>query len=146
MQAKGSFKELLEKPGLRQDQPILSKDKTWAELPHIAYEDLSQIRIRQPNQVNPNKLALPGNLVNGMQDLYSRGADEKSVAEILNNEDNLKSIVLAKAVRNENGAAIKQSLEAFESSFLSTETSVRVISRCISGCTWLDVFADLERY
>jgi hypothetical protein len=99
MQAKGRFKELLSKSGTSFVQPILSKYTTWAELPHMAYEDLSRIRIAPPKKVAANELALQNDLVVRMQDVYTGAADPESVGEILKNEDNLKSIVIAEMTR-----------------------------------------------
>jgi hypothetical protein len=99
MQAKGRFKELLSKSGTSFVQPILNKYTTWAELPHMTYEDLSRIRIAPPKKVAADELALQNDLVVRMQDLYTGAADPESVGEILKNEDNLKSIVIAEMTR-----------------------------------------------
>lgn len=99
MQAKGCFKELLPMSGSSYAQPVLSKYTTWAELPHISYEDLSRVRIAPPRKINADELALQNNLVVRMKDLYSGEVDQEIIGEMIKNEDNLKSIVMAEMTR-----------------------------------------------
>ena len=99
LQAKGRFKELLPRSGSAFIQPSLTRHTTWAELPHIAYEDLLRIQIAPPKKLAADELALQNDLVVKMQDLYSGAADPGSVKEILEDEDNLKSIVIAETAR-----------------------------------------------
>ena len=56
--AKGCFKKLLSQSGSSYVQPNLSRYTTWAELPHITYEDLSSIRISPPKKVTRDEMAL----------------------------------------------------------------------------------------
>ena len=99
MQAKGCFKELLPNSEHSYIQPLINEFTTWAELPHISYKDLARIRIAPPRELGADELALQDNLVIRMQDLYSGAIDAKSVGEIVRNEDNLKSIVMAEMTR-----------------------------------------------
>ena len=99
LQAKGRFKELLPKSGNRFVQPILSRYMTWEDLHSIAYEALSRFRVASPRKVAPDQLALQDGLVVRMSDLYSGIADPNTLGEILSNEDNMKSIVIAEMTR-----------------------------------------------
>ncbi|OCL09902.1 hypothetical protein AOQ84DRAFT_267592, partial [Glonium stellatum] len=99
MQAKGCFKELLPKSNSSYAQPIIGKYTAWAELPRIRYEDLSNIQIGPPQKIGADELALQDGLVVTMKDIFSEGADPGVIGEIVKNEDNLKSIVLAEMTR-----------------------------------------------
>jgi hypothetical protein len=99
MQAKGCFKFLLAKIGPCPTQPVLNKYTTWAELPTISYTDLSQVKLAPPRKVAPDELALQDGLVIRMKDLYSGKVDDERVGELIRNEDNLKSLVIAEIAR-----------------------------------------------
>ena len=99
LQAKGCFRELLPKSGSSYIPLVLDEHTTWAELPHISYEDLSRIRIPAPKKLKKDELALQKGLTVRIQDLYSGTVDEESVKRIVMNEDNLKSLVLAEMTR-----------------------------------------------
>ena len=99
LQAKGCFKELLPRSGSSYTQPVINKYTTWAELPHISYEDLSRIRVAAPKKLDLDEIALQEDLTVRMQDLYSGAVDEESVGQIIKNEDSLKSIVMAETIR-----------------------------------------------
>ena len=99
LQAKGHFKELLPKSGDSYAQPKLSRFTTWAELPCIAYEDLSRIQTTPPKDVGADELVLQDDLVVRMEDLYSGVASPEILGEMIKNEDNLKSVVIAEMTR-----------------------------------------------
>ena len=98
LQAKGCFKELLPRSGSSYTQPVINKYTTWAELPHISYEDLSRIRVAPPKKLDLDEIALQEDLTVRMQDLYSGAVDKESVGQIIKNEDSLKSIVMAETI------------------------------------------------
>ena len=99
LQAKGCFKELL--PGSESSyiQPVINIYTSWGELPHISYEDFSRIRIAPPKKLDLDEIALQENLTVRMRDLYCGAVDDESVAQIIKNEDNLRSIVMAETTR-----------------------------------------------
>lgn len=99
MQAKGCFKELLPKSGSSYAQPAINKYTAWAELPRIRYEDLSKIQIAPPRKIGADELALQDGLVVTVKDVLSGEADPEVIGEIVKNEDNLKSIVMAEITR-----------------------------------------------
>ena len=99
LQAKGCFKELLPKSESCYTQPVINEYTVWGELPHISYEDLSRIRVAPPKKLALDELALQEDLTVRMKDLYSGAVDEKSVGQIIRNEDSLKSIVMAETIR-----------------------------------------------
>jgi hypothetical protein len=99
MQAKGCFKFLVETPGSTSVQPVLNKYTTWAELPHISYEDLARVQVPPTIKVAPDEIALQDNVVVRAEDLYSGTADPELVGDIIRNEDSLKSFVMAEMAR-----------------------------------------------
>lgn len=99
LQAKGCFKELLPKFEQSYAQPELSKYTKWVDLPLISYSDLSNVKIPPARRVAMDELALQDDLVIRMQDLYSGNMDEDLIGEMIRNEDNMKSIVLAETTR-----------------------------------------------
>ena len=99
LQAKGCFRDLLPKSGSSYIPLVLDEHTTWAELPHISYEDLSRIRISAPKKLEKDEIALQKDLTVRIEDLYSGSVDKESVGQILMNEDNLKSLVLAEMTR-----------------------------------------------
>jgi hypothetical protein len=111
LQAKGCFKFLVETPGSTSVQPVLNKYTTWAELPHISYEDLARAQVPPAIKVAPDEIALQDNVVVGAQDLYSGTADPKLVGDIIRNEDSLKSFVMAEMARG-SGKDLQKWLES----------------------------------
>jgi hypothetical protein len=99
LQAKGHFKELLPKSGNSYAQPKLGRFTTWAELPRIAYEDLSRVQTTPPKDVGADELVLQNDLVVRMEALYSGAVSPETLGEMIKNEDNLKSIVIAEMTR-----------------------------------------------
>jgi hypothetical protein len=99
MLVKGCFEKLLPKSGASYVLPTLGQYTTWAELPHITYEDLSCVQVPPPKKITADELALGNDLVVRMQDLYSGAADPETMGEIIKSQDNLKSIVLAEITR-----------------------------------------------
>ena len=99
LQAKGCFKELLPRSQSSYIQPVINIYTSWGELPHISYEDFSRIRIAPPKKLDLDEIALQEDLTVRMRDLYCGAVDEESVAQIIKNEDNLKSIVMAETTR-----------------------------------------------
>jgi hypothetical protein len=111
LQAKGCFKFLVETPGSTSVQPVLNKYTTWAELPHISYEDLARVQVPPAIKVAPDEIALQDNVVVRAQDLYSGTADPKLVGDIIRNEDSLKSFVIAEMARG-SGKDLQKWLES----------------------------------
>ena len=107
LQAKGCFKELLPRSESSYIQPVINIYTSWGELPHISYGDLSRIRIAPPKELDLDEIALQEDLTVRMQDLYCGAVDEQSLAQIIKNEDNLKSIVMAETTRG-NGQELQK--------------------------------------
>ncbi|KAF2659688.1 hypothetical protein K491DRAFT_675420 [Lophiostoma macrostomum CBS 122681] len=99
LQAKGCFKELLPRYEQTYKQPDLSKYTKWADLPLISYQSLSQVKVPPPRKVAVDELALQDNLVIRMQDIYSGNVDPDYVYDLMRNEDNMKSMLLAEATK-----------------------------------------------
>ena len=107
LQAKGCFKDLLPKSEASYIQPVLNIYTSWADLPHISYEDFARIRIAPPKKLDLDEIALQDNLTVRMRDLYSGAVDEESLAQLIKNDDNLKSIVIAETTRG-NGQELQK--------------------------------------
>lgn len=99
MQAKGSFNKLLPMTNHEHVQPVLNKYTTWAELPRMAYEDISRIQLASVRALDEQEVALADGLIVKMPDLLSGRADPETVEKIVRDDDNLKSIVLASMTR-----------------------------------------------
>jgi hypothetical protein len=99
MQAKGRFKELLPTDGDGHVQPVVTKFTVWEELPRISYEDLARIQLAPVRELETDEVQLQGGLVVNLPDILSGKADPKTVEQIMKNDDDLKSIVLASMTR-----------------------------------------------
>ncbi|KAH7327539.1 hypothetical protein BKA65DRAFT_481235 [Rhexocercosporidium sp. MPI-PUGE-AT-0058] len=99
MQAKGCFKALLVTRGSVPVQPVLNKYTTWAELPTMDYDDLAKVQIAPPRKISSDEFAFQDGLVIDLRDLYSGQVDDLVVEEIVKNQDNLKSLVIAEMAK-----------------------------------------------
>jgi len=99
MQAKGKFKELLPAVGNERAQPVVTKYTAWAELPRISYERLTDIALAEAVNLRADELQLQGGEIIKLDDLLAGKADPKTVEQIIKNDDDLKSIVLASMTR-----------------------------------------------
>ncbi|KIX09410.1 uncharacterized protein Z518_00490 [Rhinocladiella mackenziei CBS 650.93] len=99
MQAKGSFASLLPRKNNEYVQPKISKWTTWAELPQVALEDLQRVQVASVMALTEQEMALPDGLIVKMEDLLSGDVDPGTIEQIMKNDDNLKSIVLASMMR-----------------------------------------------
>ncbi|RYP74482.1 hypothetical protein DL771_002956 [Monosporascus sp. 5C6A] len=111
MQAKGKFKELLPAVGNERVQPVVTKYTAWAELPRISYERLAEICLGEAVKLQRDELQLQGGAVIKLDDLLAGKTDPQTVEQIIKNDDDLKSIVLASMTRG-TGKDVEAWLEA----------------------------------
>lgn len=95
MQAKGKFKELLPLSGDERIKLVMSGYTTWAELPRVSYEDLFDVELRSIRNLERDEIAFQDGLIVNIPDMLSGKVDEASIEKIVQDSDNLRSIVLA---------------------------------------------------
>jgi hypothetical protein len=90
-QCKGCFRKLLPQENM---QIVLNSQTSWHELPQTSYEKLAQLTVPRPRQVGTNAVFLGSGRVVNLEDLYGNRLDRVVAAEILDNDDDLKSVLL----------------------------------------------------
>ena len=99
LQSKGCFSALLP-PG--RSNPTLDYSTSWDDLPQISFENLSRISIPPPQTVGKDEVILNDSskldVANLLQNLPE---DDDLINQILDNEDNLKTIALTAKVTNQ---------------------------------------------
>jgi hypothetical protein len=98
LQTKGLFKTLLPKGC---ETIILDNATTWNNLPPISYRQLSKLRIPVLKKLKPNKLRLQSRSEVDLDDIYHNRVSESVASEILDNDDNLKSVLLVAQLRGQ---------------------------------------------
>jgi hypothetical protein len=99
LQSKGTFNELLP---AGQKEVILDRRTLWNHLPKITYQDLLRVRIPAPRKLGADDLLLQSNRTVGLQDIYDDKIDAATASEIIDNDDNLKSLLLTSQLRGQN--------------------------------------------
>ena len=98
LQCSGRFTQVLEVKG--KEQPILSLKTHWIDLPQIEFKDLACISIPLPKKLTADEIALQGDLVINLEDLWSRVIkDDQTIDRIFENENNLRAIMLTAQTR-----------------------------------------------
>ena len=98
LQSKGVFNELLPKG---QDMLHLSENTAWNDLPTIVYNVLSRIRLPPPQKLSPGELLLQNKHIVRLEDIYNDEMDAETTTELLDNDDNLKTLLLAGQIKGE---------------------------------------------
>ncbi len=98
LQSKGVFNDVLP-PGCH--QPILDTKTLWSDLPLFQYRQLFDLPLPMRQQLRPDELLLQGKRKIDLQDLYRNKVDSSTASEILANNDNLQSVLLAAQLRGD---------------------------------------------
>ncbi|KAL8747906.1 MAG: hypothetical protein Q9190_000292 [Brigantiaea leucoxantha] len=97
LQTKGCFSNLLP-PG--RSNPVLDYNTQWDDLPRTSYENLSRVAIPHSQKVGKEEIILNDNsrldLTKLLENLPS---DDNIIEQIIDNEDNLKSIALTAKIK-----------------------------------------------
>jgi hypothetical protein len=96
IQCKGCFKGLLPDPEATYE---LNYYTQWSDLPTLSLETLRALPIPPPVRVSNNEVALQGQLKVDLEQLYQNAVPQQDLADIITNDDNLKSIVIAEMTR-----------------------------------------------
>ena len=92
LQTKGCFVNMLPRG---RPNPVLDYNTTWADLPRVSYENLSRVSIPPPQSIGGHELLLNNDLRLNLEDFFQDvPSDDRMIKELLDNEDNLKSLVL----------------------------------------------------
>ncbi len=95
-QSKGRFNAVLP-PGCRE---IMLDTKTlWKDLPTFGYRQLFDLPLPLRQQLRPDDLLLQGGSRVNLQDLYADRINPTIARDIMENDDNLKSVLLAAQLR-----------------------------------------------
>lgn len=96
LQSKGRFNAILP-PGCRE---IMLDTKTlWKDLPTFGYRQLFDLPLPLRQQLRPDDLLLQGGATVNLQDLYADRINLTMTHNIMENDDNLKSVLLAAQLR-----------------------------------------------
>jgi len=104
LQCKGCFNVFIPREC---DNPILNEDTPWGHLPQMSYRDLARFYVPAPRKLEQGSLGLQDGRVVNLEDLYSNRLDATEVNDILNNDDNLKSVLLSAATRGQSDRVAK---------------------------------------
>ena len=98
LQSKGIFNKLLP-----EGYGTLSLDdhSDWYELPTMSYGDLSQIDIPTPRKLEPGDILLQSNRSVRLNDIYNDKVDAVTASELLEVEDNLKTLLLTSEINGQ---------------------------------------------
>jgi hypothetical protein len=88
---------------------VLSLDEhtEWGELPTISYGDLSRIDIPAPRKLSPGDILLQSNQTIRLNNIYNNTIDVATANELLEVEDNLKTLLLTSEINGQN-ASVKR--------------------------------------
>ena len=99
-QTRGAFKSLLK----GQAPPVFDKSSKWNSLPLVNPSDFAGIQVPPPQKLSANEVALQGDLVINLDDLFGNRLSREKVSSIFANEDNLSTVVMTSRTRNQQGA------------------------------------------
>ena len=96
LQTKGAFNGLLppETPEL-----VLTSNTSWKSLPRLEYSQLFGLSLPARQGLRSDDLLLQGRLKINLRDLYENHIDRSTADQILTNNDNLQSVLLASQLR-----------------------------------------------
>lgn len=114
-QCKGCFRGLLPQEEM---QITLDTETTWHQLPQISYDKLAKLTVPKRRMVGTNTVFLESGRVVNLDDLYSNRLNREVTTEIMDNDDDLKSVLLAAQTRGKSreveGWASKQRMSRKE--------------------------------
>ncbi|KAL9116046.1 MAG: hypothetical protein Q9227_000414 [Pyrenula ochraceoflavens] len=90
-QCKGCFRKLLPHSTM---EIVLDNKTDWRELPQISYNEIANIAVPKPRKVGMNTALLTSGRIVNLEDLYHNRLGQEVAAEIFDNDDDLKSILL----------------------------------------------------
>ncbi|KAE9382188.1 hypothetical protein N431DRAFT_552080 [Stipitochalara longipes BDJ] len=98
LQSKGVFNKLLP-----EGYGMLSLDdhSEWCELPTLNYSDLSRVDIPAPRKLEPGDILLQSNRAVRLNDIYNDTVDTVTANELLEVEDNLKTLLLTSEINGQ---------------------------------------------
>ncbi|KAH7403043.1 hypothetical protein BKA64DRAFT_440088 [Cadophora sp. MPI-SDFR-AT-0126] len=99
LQCKGCFNSLLPEG---RNQTSLNSSTQWYEIPKLNYADLFAIRIPLPAKLDVNQFQLQSGEKVDLEDLYRGKVDSAIEDKILQNDDDLKSVILTATTRGQN--------------------------------------------
>lgn len=97
-QSKGRFNAVLP-PGCR--EIILDTKTLWKDLPTFGYRQLFELPLPSRQQLRPDDLLLQGGNRINLRDLYAGRMNPMISRDIIENDDNLKSVLLAAQLRGD---------------------------------------------
>lgn len=99
LQTKGCFSALLPRG---KTNPKLQEDTLWKDLPRISYENLARINVPPRQTVGADEIVLSDNSRVNLSQLLSNSEVNMDVAhQILDNEDNVKTVALTAKLRGQ---------------------------------------------
>ena len=98
LQSKGVFNAVLP-PGLQ--ELVLDIRTLWSEVPLFQYRQLFDLPLPARQQLQSDELLLQSRRKINLQDLYRNQIDSSTASEILTDNDNLQSVLLAAQVRGD---------------------------------------------
>jgi hypothetical protein len=108
LQTKGCFSAILPR---NVSNPTLVNSTTWEHLPLTSFENLSRVSVPPSQILGKDELLLPNNSrVNISDFLNDLPDDDKAIGQILDSDDNLKTIVLTTKLRDQ-GAKLRSWLD-----------------------------------
>lgn len=96
LQSKGKFSEILP-AGYR--EIILNIQTLWGDLPSIHYRQLFDVALPTRQQLLPDDLLLQSGKIINLEELYRHRLSPTAARDIMDNDDNLKSVLLAASIR-----------------------------------------------
>ena len=96
LQSKGAFNGLLPP---KTHELILTSGTSWTGLPRFEYRQLFELSLPACQQLRSDDLLLQGRLKINLRDLYENHIDRSTADQILANNDNLQSVLLASQLR-----------------------------------------------
>ncbi|MCJ1262859.1 hypothetical protein MMC22_002729 [Lobaria immixta] len=96
LQSKGKFNALLPS-GCR--EVVFNEETLWTDLPTFLYRQLFDLPIPLRQKLRPDDLLLQGGQKINLQNLYLNQVDPSVTRDIMENDENLKSVLLAAQLR-----------------------------------------------
>lgn len=96
LQSKGYFNAVL--PAGHKEL-LLDQQTLWSHLPTFKYEQLFQLSIPTPQKLNADSLRLQSRKTVDLEEIYQHRIDATTASEILENDDNLKTVLLSAQLR-----------------------------------------------
>ncbi|EJT71635.1 hypothetical protein GGTG_10890 [Gaeumannomyces tritici R3-111a-1] len=97
LQTKGAFNVLLK--GM--PHPVFDASSRWDSLPQMSLASLAAVQIPTPHRLRPDQIALQDSLVISMEDLFGNRLSPEQVSTVLDNNDNLHTIIMTSGTRDQ---------------------------------------------